>query len=445
MTADSTPAERIQVVRYDCPFTEQVQYALWDVEDNVPLVAANNYLRTFTHLEEATRKAKAYNLLPWFRFLARNELAFWPAHVRATGPVTRLFRNSLHLLRTSGAVSDTTAQKYMEETFQLCRFWKQTGEADLGHIEVRRSRGFLSHTSQAVVRTPAEWTLRPRRGRAPSQEEKALGVKAIEAMWSFLAEDCRPKRPAVLRTRPQPTWSDAKRRAYERARSSFDYRWSLYRRNLAIWGVMLAAGVRLGELPLLTTDDVRTDQADVYRVHLCFVLRDETQHLGSLKGAQRSVYIGFDRRTVDALRDWQMQRGTALARGQAKGHAPHLSLFTNDDGTPLTRGAVIALFRKLRTEVERLTRESDLPAGAPAVTTGGARRRRVRTALYPHLLRHTIETIMRSNGVPLDVQQRHLGHIDPRSTMQYGTVYDTTYQEALRHMKESFDVLRGDA
>ncbi len=425
---------RIRVISYSCPVTEIRQYALW--VDNCPILAANNYLRCCSHLAENTRKGKAYNLLPWFRFLALNQLNFWDLSVRSTGDVTRLFRNALKVMADRGELEYETAKKYLSETYLLCRFWRQADEPALEQRIVRRSRGVLSHTFHEAVKLPPEWTLRtPPSHRPPS--DKGFLPEVLSEIWKFLGEVSRPPVPTILRSRPRSDWSDQRKRAYERAKRSYNYQRVVYHRNLALWAVMLASGMRIGEVPLLATEDVgmrpipgRAPSDRELWIHLRS--REETEHLGRSKSGDREIYIGYypDPAVIDALLAWLRVRPLAVAQAAARGAEPHRMLFTKDDGTPLTIGAVRAVFRKLKRRLEEVY--ADPESKGQYAVPGEPTRDKVK--MHPHLVRHTIESILRAGGIPLDIRQAHLGHRNPDTTLDYGRLYDTAYIAALSRL-----------
>ena len=442
-SAEEGPGERIRVVRSVSPLTRRPIYALWN--GNQPILAANNYLRAQIHLAESSLKTTAYNLLPWFRFLDRNGLldpaestgrSFWTLEVRsANSRVAGLFRNSLDALRRSNAITDRTAQKYLEAAFLLCRWWRQDGEPEFGTVTTAPSRGVFSHTRrEKFADVPAVWRLRPRKD-LPTPPPKTLSQEALESVWSFLTDDCRPERPEILRSKPRADWSEQRRRAYTVARDSYDYQRSLYCRNLAVWGALEATGARLSELPLLTLDDVIAQDGNDRKLFLRFMLREDTRHLGSLKSGGGESYIGWNVRAVDALMTWLDQREIIVARAAALGIPAHPipMLFTNHDGRPLTSGAITHLFRRLR-------KWTDTRYGSPiepmASTTPGlpVRRRAVRSSMYPHLLRHTLTTVMRSGCVSTEVQKRQLRHGSLASQDDYGSIYDEAYIASLDAM-----------
>ena len=431
------PGAGVRVIAYECPFAGRREYALWN--GDLPVMAANCYLRSIGHMADGSKRTIANDLLAWCRFVVDNGLDVWSEDVRLTGVYTDLFRDHLDRLRRSGAISDETAARYLYATFRLCRWWQQPGDQSMGAEALRPSRGILAHTDTTVTIAPTEWRLEPRAGEGGSRS-KMLSLYAVEATWDYFETECRPAMPSELRRKPRSDWTESRLRAYTALRASYEYQMALYRRNLALWGVTLSSGARLGELPLLTTADVLTadelltlreraalgaeELAQMERdTYLVFQYRAHTRQLGVLKRGAREVFVGFMPRAVDALREWITFRPVALARAVAKGKPAHDSLFLKSNGEPLRRSTITGLFRKLAEELERRYPELQKPA-----RPGSGRRRR---AIHPHLVRHTIEAILRSNGVPLEVRQRHFGHRRPDTTLGYGGLYDEAYRESL--------------
>jgi integrase/recombinase XerD len=154
--------------------------------------------------------------------------------------------------------------------------------------------------------------------------------------------------------------------------------------------LMIATGIRVGELCKLKVDDVAPDGRS-FRIHG--------------KGARDRVgYVsdGGLRGDLEKLVRWHGSNGSA------GGH-----LFLNRRGLPLKPQSV-------RSELRRYS-----------VRTGAARR------ITPHMLRHTAATLLIERGVDIRFVQRLLGHSSIATTEIYTHVSD----EALRTTLERADVL----
>jgi site-specific recombinase XerD len=154
--------------------------------------------------------------------------------------------------------------------------------------------------------------------------------------------------------------------------------------------LMIATGIRVGELCKLKVDDVAPDGRS-FRIHG--------------KGARDRVgYVSDATLRADLERLVRWHRGN----GSAGGH-----LFLNRRGLPLKPQSVRAELRRY------------------SVRTGAARR------ITPHMLRHTAATLLIERGVDIRFVQRLLGHSSIATTEIYTHVSD----EALRTTLERADVL----
>lgn len=154
--------------------------------------------------------------------------------------------------------------------------------------------------------------------------------------------------------------------------------------------LMIATGMRVGELCKLRIDDVSPD---------CSVLRIQG------KGARDRVAYVTDpglRRDLSQLREYRQQSMSEVR-----------ALFLNRRGTSMRPQSVRSKLRRL--------------------ATGAGFGRRV----TPHMLRHTAATLLIETGVDIRFVQRLLGHSSIATTEIYTHVSD----EALRATLERADVL----
>jgi integrase/recombinase XerD len=143
-------------------------------------------------------------------------------------------------------------------------------------------------------------------------------------------------------------------------------------RNLLIIELLLATGIRVGELVALQLSDL-TDEAGVLTIQG--------------KGARQRVALLPDDRSRDLLRAYQNRR--------IEVSVDHGSLFVNVFGGALsTQGAANV--------VSRIASEA------------GIERR-----VTPHMLRHTVATMLLRNGADIRVVQEFLGHSSIATTQRY--------------------------
>ncbi|MGN6571060.1 MAG: tyrosine-type recombinase/integrase [Pseudolabrys sp.] len=155
-------------------------------------------------------------------------------------------------------------------------------------------------------------------------------------------------------------------------------------------GLMVATGIRVGELCRLALEDVSPDGATA-RVHG--------------KGSRDRIVYVSDARLRRAL------RAHVASRRRADG--PRAPLFLNRNGAALKT-------QSIRSRLKRHARQAGL-----------ARR------VTPHMLRHTAATLLIETGVDIRFVQRLLGHSSIATTEIYTHVSD----EALRTTLERANVL----
>lgn len=162
--------------------------------------------------------------------------------------------------------------------------------------------------------------------------------------------------------------------------------------------LLVATGMRVGELCRLRLDDVAPD-GSVLRIHG--------------KGARdRVAYVADAGLRLDLRGMVEERRRSASVGG---GAAEASALFLNRHSAPLRPQSV-------RAKLKRLANEAGLG-------------RRV----TPHMLRHTAATLLIETGVDIRFVQRLLGHSSIATTEIYTHVSD----EALRRTLERADVLGG--
>lgn len=162
------------------------------------------------------------------------------------------------------------------------------------------------------------------------------------------------------------------------------------RRSSTAVRLMIATGIRVGELCKIQTNDVSLDAASL-RVHG--------------KGArERIVYISDANLKADLskLIEWHRERGSANG-----------NLFLNRRALPMKPQSVRSELRRYSTRMQTARR------------------------ITPHMLRHTAATLLIERGVDIRFVQKLLGHSSIATTEIYTHVAD----EALRTTLERADVL----
>lgn len=143
-------------------------------------------------------------------------------------------------------------------------------------------------------------------------------------------------------------------------------------RNLAIVDLLFATGMRVGEVSALDTRD--------------FFIKEATFRVQGKGGRDRLAVI-VDNATVG------IQRSHVEARLKIK--TTSSALFVNVDGGRLSTQGITKIIARLRREA------------------------RIRRHITPHMLRHTVATLLLSNGADIRIVQEFLGHRSIVTTQRY--------------------------
>lgn len=415
----------IRAVVFTCPVLKRQVTEVWAGLE--PVVAANTYLRSNSAWAVSTVDTKARHLVLFFQWLADRGLSFWSPEVRTGGHLIAEFRNSLtERCRPEVPEEDRQTSRYaksvMYDVFLLCKHWRQPGDPPLGgepaeeRTKVVDGRGAQPQRTHQEEQLPGAFKVS-----IPSDERNrkkpALLPEEVERIWVYLGAARQPKPPELVRRhpgRPRPEWSPTERSKWARATGVYARRLARHRRRQMLWALMLASGMRRREIPLITNRDVR-----LYRGQLWVGLhvRRQHAHLGRAKTGSRMMYIGFDRRVMDAWLNWQESRAVLVAQWTARTGLPDHGMFlVNDRGGPLTVGGILAFCEHLNAAFSRPGVENDTPFGDEGLGEGGFR-------LHPHAVRHTITSLFRLWKVDKDVIRRHLGHRREQTTADYGKAY----------------------
>ena len=165
--------------------------------------------------------------------------------------------------------------------------------------------------------------------------------------------------------------------------SSWDYR---ALRDLALIDLLFATGIRVGEASAL---DIRD-----------FFVQEAAFRVQGKGGRDRLAFI-VDEETVG------IQRAHLEARRSIKTDSP--SLFINATGQRLSTQGMTNVIARLRREA------------------------RIKRHVTPHMLRHTVATLLLRNGLDIRVVQEFLGHASIATTQRYTHV---TKEHMIRELRK---------
>jgi site-specific recombinase XerD len=156
-------------------------------------------------------------------------------------------------------------------------------------------------------------------------------------------------------------------------------------RNLALVDLLFATGLRVGEVSALNVEDYFVREA-VFRV--------------KGKGGRDRLAVVVDEETLRVQRKYLEARAQIETRSSA--------LFLNSSGLRLTTQGIANVIAHLREE-----------AGIEQHVT-------------PHMLRHTVATLLLRNGVDIRIVQEFLGHASIATTQRYTHVTKEHLRGVLR-------------
>jgi site-specific recombinase XerD len=143
-------------------------------------------------------------------------------------------------------------------------------------------------------------------------------------------------------------------------------------RNLALVDLLFATGLRVGEVSSLNVQD--------------FFMRESVYRVKG-KGGRDRLAVVVDEETV------RVQRKYLEARARIETRSP--ALFLNSSGMRLTTQGIANVIARLR-------------------EAAGIKRH-----VTPHMLRHTVATLLLRNGVDIRIVQEFLGHASIATTQRY--------------------------
>jgi site-specific recombinase XerD len=164
-------------------------------------------------------------------------------------------------------------------------------------------------------------------------------------------------------------------------------------RNLALVDLLFATGMRVGEVSALDTKDFLQQEA-MFRVQG--------------KGGRDRLAFAVDDTTLQIQRE-HLQARTKISTTSA-------ALFLNASGSRLSTQGIANVIAQLREQ-----------AGIERHVT-------------PHMLRHTVATLLLRNGVDIRIVQEFLGHASIATTQRYTHITKEHMIAVLRKRHPSFDL-----
>ena len=390
-----------------------------------PVIPANNYLRSDLTLSDNTLANKAYALLPFFRFLERNTLDFFDFTEQTIRPFILLFRNELFYRVRQGDAApqkiDTSrrrlsvaqASHVLTEVGWLFQWW------GLVRPTSNRRSQYARFRSKYATSLPEFFNIGIPRARRGFTVNHVLEPDEVEAIWTYLTFEIRPKTPRLLVDNPagpKRGWPSRRAEAWRNARERYQEDLAWFHRQQMLWAVFIGSGMRRSEIPLLMLEDVRFYGEDLW---LCLRTRRETEHLGKAKTGPRTVFIGWDSRIISAWQNWSRSRQVLLDKWISRGQSRHEMFLTNRGGGPLTVDGLESLFALLNKRFGVFGGEFDED----------------QFRVHPHAIRHSVESLFKLWEIPRDMRQRHLGHKKAETTDLYGKVYRKAYREVLSNLE----------
>jgi integrase/recombinase XerD len=184
--------------------------------------------------------------------------------------------------------------------------------------------------------------------------------------------------------------SEAGTQPINRRPTSRDYR---ALRDLALVDLLFATGMRVGEASALDVRDYFVREA-VFRVQG--------------KGGRDRLAFVVDEQTL------RIQRAHVEARSRIETSSP--ALFLNATGGRLSTQGMTNVIARLRREA------------------------RIKRHITPHMLRHTVATLLLKNGVDIRVVQEFLGHASIATTQRYTHVSKEHMVRVLRKRHPSLNI-----
>jgi hypothetical protein len=182
----------IVVVRTYCPYWGMTLHELWD--GLLPIIPANNYLRSTLTFSVSTTASKAYSLAIFFKFLEHNRLTFFDLQERSIEPYILKFRNELLLRARAGEferrqlsekpaeneikpIGYLHAKAILAEVGWLCVWW---GLAKVNKYQPLRGHVRGQYNSRLL---PDSFQIRIPNSAKPRGDNHALEPEEVNNLW----------------------------------------------------------------------------------------------------------------------------------------------------------------------------------------------------------------------------------------------------------------------
>lgn len=220
-----------------------------------------------------------------------------------------------------------------------------------------------------------------------------LSLGRIEQLPRTLSE--MEMRSLLLQARYNCSMIGSEQNSAEAPDSQLQASSSTYRdiRNLALVDILFATGMRVGEVSSLDIQD--------------FLVKEANFRVQGKGGRHRLAFI-VDDETI------RLQQSHLQARVRIKTESP--ALFLNPSSERLSTQGIANVISQLRQE-----------AG-------------IKRHITPHMLRHTVATLLLRNGVDIRVVQEFLGHSSITTTQRYTHISKEHLIGVLRKLHPSFNL-----
>lgn len=393
------------VFSYLCHVTDNQVSEVWS-SSGFPWIAANVFLReTSWQRSWATRTTRecAYVLKELAVWLSANSFSFWDPEFRLGGRIMLAYRDYLFAdtrfaNSTGRRLSIETTDRRLKLAFELCRYWLGEDESIRGERRALNKIG----GRQTTQRRPPAFSIRKKY--AHTRGKESLSPAELRSVWNHLYVEKRPPRRDKTKSLKQLQIQKA-----------------FWSRDCMLWAVMISTGLRRGEIPALMLEDIRQYPNAGWWLHLIDPRQEVTvtrqrervfEYGADFKTGSRDVIVWFQDIFSEAYRHWLGHRAYLVA---LTGEPDHGMLFVSNQGgsavigEPMTPNGFRSFFHRINTALGPFRGDS---GSNPFY-------------LSPHRVRHTLETVLKSANIPIAYRQATLGHKNPETTEQYGSLYRT--------------------
>jgi len=182
-------------------------------------------------------------------------------------------------------------------------------------------------------------------------------------------------------------------------------------RNLALYQLAIATGMRQGELLGLKWQDVDWQQRTLHIQRQLKYISDNGPVFSQLKTRSSARTIVIGKETMSLLKEHQQRQFNEITR-MGKRWQDHDLVFPSTIGTPFNPRNLFRQYKSLLNE-----------AGVPSIRF--------------HDLRHTAASLMLNHGIPVLIVSKRLGHAKPSITLDiYGHLIPSMQEQVAKMMDE---------